>query len=81
MSYFFRREGDTFYLLTDEPIPTLSYDYDNSDGRRENERFYGDVGMGGYSFPGGPGNGPSYTRFYFRLEGNRLVEIDEKRLR
>ena len=67
LSYFFKRDGDTFYLLTDEPIPILSYD-------PEGERFYGDLGMGGYGFTSDPDDGPSYTRVYFKLEGNRLVE-------
>ena len=67
MSYFFKRDGDTFYLLTDEPVPILSYD-------PKTEMFYGDLGMGGYGFTGNPDDGPSYTRVYFKLEGNRLVE-------
>ena len=67
LNYYFVRKGNEFHLLTDEPVPTLSYD-------PETERFYGDLGMGGYGFTGDPDDRPSYTRVYFKLEGNRLVE-------
>ena len=80
-SYYFLRRGDTFHLLTDEPIPELSYDYVNNGGRRELGRFYGDLGMGGYDFTGGQSGVQSHTRFYFSLEGNRLVQTEARELR
>ena len=59
--YYFIRQGNVFFLLTDEPIPTLAYDYDNR-AKKENERFYSDEGGGG-----------RYRRIHYRLGNNRLI--------
>ena len=80
-SYYLLRDGDIFHLLTSEPIPELSYDYNNNEGRKMLERFYGDVGIGGYNFTGDLDDEPFYMRHYFRLEGNRLIETEAKELR
>ena len=70
-SYYFRREGDTFYLLSSEPVLTLSYDY-NAKDKKENERFYGIQGDG----PDRYGRS-QYRRTNYKLEGNRLIITEE----
>ena len=62
--YYFIRNGDTFHLLGKEPFATLFY---NNTGKSDNdERFYVLVGYG-------RGN---YVRQDYKLDGNRLVEVD-----
>ena len=79
LHYYFIRKGNEFYLLTPEPVPTLSYDYGATIGKKDNEKFFGVVGEGGYNFDGSLEKGPSYTRVFFRLEENRLVEAGSER--
>ena len=66
-SYYFRREGESFYLLSSEAIPILKYDY-NAIEKKENERFFG---MEGY------GRG-LWMKVNYKLKGNR-INRDRKR--
>ena len=62
-NYYFRRLGDTFYLLGEDAFPALSYDYDNTD-RKQNERFYALEGHGR----------GQYMRTNYKLEDNLLIQ-------
>ena len=79
-AYYFVRIENEFFLLNTRPIPTLSYDYANEKGRKENERFYGDFGLGGYDFSNSPGSNPQTMRTYYRLGDGRFTVIERQEL-
>ena len=60
--YYFVRQGDEFFLLSDLPLPGVFYDYDKEGGF--NEKFYALEHYGG-------GEG---RRINYKLENNRFIE-------
>ena len=64
-SFYFVRDGDEFYLLDDDALPGMAYDYGATD-KPANERFYAEVGYGR----------GRYARQNYKLDGHRFVEIE-----